>query len=144
MFKIKHYPLMNYRQMEKKYSDLNECGINYVCTSDLGAENMPVDIYYQEFPHPQFGNQYFGLFFHPIDRSHRIMNADSILDRHFGMVENDFGELEYSRQKNETKNFTNGNMISGGRNYIRAEGDVRTFKIQNGRFIETSLDPKKL
>ena len=144
MGNIRHYPLMNFRKYEKEYSELNECSVNYVCTTELGATDVPVDIYYQEFPHPKFGNQYFGLYYHPIHNTVRIMNGDSVMEKNFGLVENDLGELEYSKTKSDEKVFSNGNMISGGRAYIKSNGDVKTFIIQNGRFIETARNPRKI
>ena len=126
---------MNYRKYETEYSTLNNCDVTYVCTTDLGADNMPVDVYYQSFPHEIYGNQYFGLFRHPIDNSMRIMNADSVLNKIFGMVENDLGEMEYSRSKNDEKQFSNGNLISGGRTHLKHKGEVSLYCIQNGRFI---------
>ena len=32
--------MMNYRKYEAEYSTLNNCDVTYVCTTDLGADNM--------------------------------------------------------------------------------------------------------
>jgi hypothetical protein len=61
-----------------------------------------------------------------------IANADRIEDFTFGMVENDDGDLEYSRSRHDYKEFKNGNVIDGGRDYIRSNGKVLVFVVRDG------------
>jgi hypothetical protein len=48
------------------------------------------------------------------------------------MVENDEGNLEYSVHRHDYKSFDNGNMIDGGRDYIRSSGKVKIFVVRDG------------
>jgi hypothetical protein len=48
------------------------------------------------------------------------------------MVENDEGNLEYSFYRHDYKSFKNGNMIDGGRDYIRSSGKVKVFVVRDG------------
>ena len=48
------------------------------------------------------------------------------------MVENDDGDLEYSRSRHDYKEFKNGNIIDGGRDYIRSNGKVLVFVVRDG------------
>jgi hypothetical protein len=58
------------------------------------------------------------------------------------MVENDEGALEYSRSRHDYKEFKNGNMIDGGRDYIRSSGKVKVFVVRDGvmKYYGTSSD----
>jgi hypothetical protein len=47
-------------------------------------------------------------------------------------VENDTGELEYSQSHHDYKRFDNGNMIDGGRVYIRGNNCKKVYVVQNG------------
>jgi hypothetical protein len=61
-----------------------------------------------------------------------IANADQVEDLTFGMVENDEGNLEYSQYRHDYKSFKNGNMIDGGRDYIRSSGKVKVLVVRDG------------
>ena len=56
------------------------------------------------------------------------------------MVENDEGMLEYSSHRHDYKQFDNGNMIDGGRDYVRWSGDVVYYQLANGVFNEVRID----
>ena len=73
---IRHYPMMNYRKYETEYSTLNNCDVTYVCTTDLGADNIRRRIL-PILSARDLWQSILGLFRHPIDNSMRIMNADS-------------------------------------------------------------------
>lgn len=127
---VKHEPIFKTAQVEKLYSEKDGVPVQYVCTTEFSGVQL-ADVYYRETPHPEFGNKYFALF----SRGEDIMiaNADGIENLTFGMVENDNGELEYSRYGHEFKLFMNGNMIDGGRSYIRSSGKVFVFVARNGK-----------
>ena len=125
---IKHYPITKITQAEKIYSEKDGVPVKHVCTTEFG--DAIADIFYRETPHPKFGNRYFCLFFRGDDLY--VANADSIENLSFGMVENDDGDLEYSRSRHDYKSFNNGNMIDGGRDYIRSSGKVKIYVVRDG------------
>ena len=137
--KIKHYPKFNTDQVCEIYSDRDGVPVNYVCTTDLTASDVPVDIFYRFSPHPKFGNRYFGLYWDYYRDITMICNADMVEkdDFIFGMVENDNGEYEYSQSHHDYKTFENGNMIDGGRVYIKSSYGAEIYKIKNGEFYKT-------
>ena len=51
-----------------------------------------------------------------------ITNADKVEDFEFGLIEDDDGNLQYSAHRHDYKKFENGNMIDGGRSYIKSNG----------------------
>lgn len=135
MNKIKHNPEFDTNKVTVHYSEKDGVPVNYVCTTDLVASDVPVDVYYRETPHPTFGNHYFGLYHDRVRGHMMICGADIVETLEFGMVENDNGELEYSECHHEYKIFENGNMIDGGRQYIKSNGNVVVFRVVDGEFI---------
>lgn len=130
---IKHYPVTKIEQAEKFYSEKDGVAVKHVCTTEFN-DNI-ADIFYRETPHPKFGNKYFCLFFRGDDLY--VANADGIEKLTFGMVENDEGQLEYSRSRHDYKSFKNGNMIDGGRDYIRSgHTGVKIFIVKDGKMVE--------
>lgn len=131
---IKHYPITNIPQVEKLYSEKDGVPVKHVCTTEFN--NTIADIFYRETPHPKFGNKYFALYFRvsPNKQYDQLMiaNADNIEKLTFGMVENDNGDLEYSQSRHDYKSFKNGNMIDGGRDYIRSGGNFKVFVVRDG------------
>ena len=117
---IKHEPRFDTEEVCKFYSKKDGVPIKYVCTSALGDEAHSVDIFYRETPHPIFGNRYFGLYHHPITGIIMVTNADKVEEREFGLIEDDAGNLQYSAHRHDYKQFENGNMIDGGRAYIKS------------------------
>lgn len=128
MSNIKHYPITNITKVEELYSEKDGVPVKHVCTTEFG--DAIADIFYRETPHPKFGNRYFCLFFRGDDLY--VANADSVENLNFGMVENDDGDLEYSRSRHDYKSFNNGNMIDGGRDYIRSSGKVKIYVVRDG------------
>ena len=126
---IKHYPITNISKAEQLYSEQDGVPVKHVCTTEF--HDVIADVFYRDTPHPKFGNKYFALFFR--DDKLYIANADQVEDLTFGMVENDEGNLEYSQYRHDYKSFHNGNMIDGGRDYIRSSGKVKVFVVRNGR-----------
>ena len=132
---MKHYPVSNIEKVIDHFTERDGVEITYVCTTDLQSSDVPVDIFYRATPHPKFGNRYFGIFLHPIEKSTMICNADMVEGLSFGMVQNDDGLLEYSQSHHDYKMFKNGNMIDGGREYIRSTNGCEVYVVRNGEMV---------
>ena len=134
---IKHYPITNISQVEKFYSEKDGVPVKHVCTTEFN--DVVADIFYRSTSHPEFGNKYFALYFRiSLNEQYdqlMIANADQIEDLTFAMVENDEGDLEYSQDRHDYKSFKNGNMIDGGRDYIRSSCEVKVFVGRDGEMI---------
>ena len=136
---IKHYPITKIEQVEKVYSEKDGVPVKHVCTTEF--RDFVADVFYRETPHPDFGNKYFAILFRE-DQPY-IANADQIENFTFGMVENDDGQLEYSQSRHDCKSFKNGNMIDGGRDYIRSSGKVKVFTVKDGKLVNFSTGNDK-
>ena len=110
---IQHDPIFNTRKAEQLYTE-------------------KADIFYRETPHPEFGNYYFGLLRHYGQTL--VTDADIVESFEFGMI-NIEGKYYYSQSHHDYKEI-DGQMIDGGRQYIRSSGAVHLFKIQEGRFVQ--------
>jgi hypothetical protein len=137
---IKHFPITNTDKVIEHYSQKDNVPINYVCTTDFRMSDRPADIFYRDSPHPEFGNRYFGIAVNYEDGSYTIFNADEIESFTFGLVEDDDGNLQYSQSHHEYKSFDNGNMIDGGRRYIRSSrNNVCIYVVSDGKMVERHL-----
>ena len=132
---IKHFPVTNTDVVVNHYSEKDGVPIKYVCTTDFNVSDRPVDIFYRETSHPQFGNKYFGIALDYESDGFIIFNADKVENFTFGMVEDDDGNLQYSRSHHDYKSFQNGNMIDGGRQYVRSSLNSQIYVIRDGQFI---------
>ena len=134
---IKHDPLFNVSAVEKHYSEQDGVTVKYVCTSELARTNLPMDIFYRETPHPEFGNRYFGVFYESCQDTMMITSADTIEETDFAMVDVD-GEWHYSSYRHDYKQFKDSNgrhlAIDGGRAYARGAG-YEFFKIKDGEIV---------
>ena len=130
---IKHFRIVDTVQVIEYYSSKDNVPISYVCTTDLNRDDTPVDIFYRETPHPEFGNKYFAI--RVYDNNVYISNADKVENLTFGCVEDDEGDLQYSQSRHDFKSFDNDNMIDGGRNYIRHSGKVDIYVVRNGEMV---------
>lgn len=131
---INHEPLFDTVEVENIYTEKDGVDVKYVCTTDLQASDVPVDVFYRATPHPQFGNRYFGIY-HDHFRGHTmITNADIVEDLEFGMILVD-GKYYYSQSHHDYR-VVEGKMIDGGRQYIRSSGGADVFKIQDGEFVQ--------
>ena len=138
---INHRPIFDTEKVIEHYSKKDGVNIKYVCTSALGGESQAMDIFYRETPHPEFGNRYFGLYWHrlhfELPAKLMITNADAIEDAEFGMVAvND--QYHYSQHRHDF--YSVGDVaVDGGRAYFRRVGDMSipaTFmKISDGKFV---------
>jgi hypothetical protein len=134
--KIIHKPRFKTDRVIEHYSLKDGVPIQYVCSSECSRDNEVEDIFYRETPHPEFGNRYFGLI--SLNNQTYIRNADSIENKAFGCVKNDDGDLEYSECRWDYKKFQNGNMIDGGRAYIKSTGKVRVYFVKDGVLQEVN------
>jgi hypothetical protein len=136
--KIIHESLFETDKIAAHYSEKDGVPVNYVCTSALGGQEFAVDVFYRETPHPEFGNYYFGIYRNHFAAGAQIMitNADVIEELEFGMVEDSKGDLYYSAHRHDYKVLDNGNMIDGGRAYVRTNTDVKPYRVFKGKFIE--------
>jgi hypothetical protein len=134
--KIIHKPRFKTDAVIKNYSQKDGVPIQYVCSSECSRDNEVEDIFYRETPHPEFGNRYFGLV--ALNNQTYITNADAIENKTFGCIENDNGDLEYSECRWDYKKFDNGNMIDGGRAYIKSNGKVHLYKVKDGVLQEVN------
>ena len=134
---IQHESLFNIAQLEEHYSNKDGVPVKYVCTSDLRVSDIPMDIFYRETPHPEFGNYYFGVYKHPVTKDIFITNADEIESLEFGMIEHE-GKYYYSQSHHDYKSI-GGKMIDGGRAYIRSSGGAVTMHIKNGKFYINNI-----
>jgi len=134
---IKHEPQFDTDKICEHYSNKDGVPVNYVCTSALGDEAQAMDIFFRETPHPEFGNRYFGLYRNAMSGNLMITNADRIESVEFGLVEDDTGDLQYSAHRHDYKRFENGNMIDGGRAYIKSSMcEVKNYVVRNGEMVE--------
>lgn len=133
--KIKHAPLLNTKEVECHYFENDGVPITYVCTTDLNASDTPLDIFYRETPHPEFGNRYFGLYFR--NDILMITGADQVENYDFGMIQGAEGEWFYSQSHHDCL-MVDGKMIDGGRVYVRGKG-FEIFKIRNGKFVTLAV-----
>lgn len=125
---IKHDPITNIEKVEQLYSSKDGVPVTYSCTTELNGSIA--DIFYRSTPHPEFGNRYFSIYFR--DDKPYIANADHVENFTFGLVKNDDGNYEYSRSRHDYKEFKNGNMIDGGRDYSRYIGDIKFCVVRDG------------
>lgn len=132
---IKHAPNFDREKIIEHYSKKDDVPIKYVCTTDLKMSDVPVDVFYRETPHPQFGNRYFGIFRSPMTGDLMITAADVVEEFEFGMIKDKDNCWWYSQSHHDCL-FIDGKMIDGGRQYIRHTGEAVVFKVKDGEFVE--------
>jgi len=134
---IKHNPIFNTDKVAKLYSEKDGVPVTYVCTTELDPGNLvPVDVFYRETPHPEFGNRYFGLYRAVLTGDTMITNADRVEDHTFACVKDADGNLHYSQDRHDFISLDNGNIIDGGRAYVRTSiCDVFTYTVKDGIMV---------
>lgn len=137
---IHHDPNFDVEKVTEHYTNKDGVPVTYVCTTDLNASDVPVDVYYRETPHPQFGNHYFGLFYDNVRGHMMICNADIVESLDFGMIEVD-GKYYYSASHHDYK-VVEGKMIDGGRVYIRSSHGAEVFQVKKGKFVKAVFTNK--
>jgi len=135
---IQHEPLFDTAKVEATYSERDGVEVKYVCTTDLRASDVPVDVFYRPTPHPEFGNHYFGLYYDHVRDCTMITNADVVESLEFGMIEVD-GKHYYSQSHHDYK-VVEGAMIDGGRQYIRSNGGTTVMRVTNGKFYAKNVE----
>jgi len=139
MLTINHENLFDIEKVTKHYTEKDGVPVQYVCTTDLTASDVPVDVYYRETPHPEFGNHYFGLYQDYRSGHMMITNADIVESLEFGMIEVD-GKYYYSQSHHDYK-VIGKKMIDGGRAYIRSnQGCDVVMRIIKGKFIAKDVE----
>lgn len=137
---IIHENLFDKEKIVEHYSEKDGVDVKYVCTTDLNASDVPVDVFYRETPHPEFGNRYFGLYWDHVRNNLMICNADVVESFEFGMIEQD-GKYYYSQSHHDYKTLDNGKMIDGGRQYIKSsQGCDVVMQVINGKFIAKDIE----
>ena len=133
---IHHKPIFDTKRVCEHYTKKDGVRVTYVCTSALGSGTQAMDIFYRDTPHPEFGNNYFGLFY----SSDQVMitNADAVEALDFEMIEV-LGQLHYSQHRHDFYTIADVS-IDGGRAYFRVIGNAcypqKTVKVVNGDFYE--------
>ena len=136
---IHHSPQFDIEKVTEHYTEKDGVPVQYVCTTDLTASDVPVDVYYRETPHPEFGNHYFGLYQDYRSGHMMITNADIVESLEFGMIEVD-GKYYYSQSHHDYK-VIGKKMIDGGRAYIRSnQGCDVVMRIIKGKFIAKDVE----
>ena len=135
---IQHEPLFDTAKVESIYSEKDGVEVKYVCTTDLKASDVPVDVFYRATPHPEFGNRYFGIYHDHVRDCTMITNADIVEELEFGMIEAD-GKYYYSQSHHDYKTVGD-KMIDGGRAYIRSSGGATVMRITNGKFYAKDVE----
>ena len=135
---IQHEPLFDTAKIEAIYTEKDGVDVKYVCTTDLNASDVPVDVFYRATPHPQFGNKYFGIYYDHVRDCTMITNADIVESLEFGMIESE-GKYYYSQSHHDYK-VVEGKMIDGGRAYIRSSGGATVMRITNGKFYAKDVE----
>ena len=135
---IQHEALYDISKIEKIYTEKDGEEVKYVCTTDLTVSDVPMDIFYRETPHPEFGNRYFGLYYDKQRHCPMITNADVVESFEFGMIEVD-GKYYYSQSHHDYK-VVEGKMIDGGRAYIRSSGGTTVMRITDGNFYAVDVE----
>ena len=136
---IVHENLFHIEAIIEHYTKKDGVDVKYVCTTDLNASDVPVDVFYRATPHPEFGNRYFGLYWDTVRNNLMITNADVVESLEFGMIEVD-GKYYYSQSHHDYKKFDNGKMIDGGRAYIKSNGCDVVMRVINGKFIAKDVE----
>jgi len=135
---IQHYPMFDTEKVVQIYSEKDGVEVKYVCTTDLRASDVPVDVFYRETPHPEFGNRYFGLYYDNVRGHTMITNADIVESLEFGMIDVD-GKYYYSQSHHDYK-VVGDKMIDGGRMYVKSSGGTTMMRIINGKFIAKDVE----
>ena len=138
MTEFNHRPLHDTKHIAEHYSQKDGMEVSYVCTTalNIASDTIPMDIFYRESSHPEFGNRYFGIYQNPIDDRMYITNADSVEDLEFTCAQMEDGQMAYSRHRHDLVE-VDGGAIDGGRSYTRVIGDVGVLnaRVKDGKMV---------
>ena len=136
MLNVKHFPILDTEAALEHYKSE---GAKYVCTTELKAYGIPVDVFYRPTPHPVYGNRYFGLYRDDFSNFVYICNADAVESLDFCVIDNGKGKWTYSQYTHDLLSWGEG-YIDGGRAYTRVGGNVlnrvKSLCIVDGEFKE--------
>jgi len=138
MMKINHEPIFETDKVIEHYSEKDGVDITYVCTTALDNDTIPVDVFYRETPHPEFGNNYFGLYPQPFKQGAIFICAADHIEKHeFGMLKDSTATWHYSQHRHDFHPVDDC-AIDGGRAYIRVVGgkEATTFVVKDGKFVQ--------
>lgn len=136
---IKHRPLFKTDQAVEEISKQDGVPVKYVATTELKHSGHPVDVFYRDTPHPEFGNRYFALYFSYVFDSIMICNADLIEDLTFAMIQDRDRTWHYSQHNHDFVDIE-GNFVDGGRGMVRSSGEVTLFKVVDGEFEKVDAE----
>lgn len=137
---IQHNPLTKTETVIEHYSENDSTPVKYVCTTELEKGcNVPVDVFYREIPHPEFGNRYFGIYVNHEGRT-MILNADRVEDLDFAMIPDENNDLHYSAFRHDYVSLSNGNFVDGGREYVRTNTMTYNYTVKDGDFVKIAID----
>jgi hypothetical protein len=132
---VKHRPITDTQKVSALYTKKDNTPIKYVCTTSIQPRGVPMDVFYRDTPHPEFGNKYFGIYQNSLG-VYMIAGADKVEDLTFDCIEGPEG-WEYSSHVHDFK-YVGDSFIDGGREYTRMGGNcippVKTFRVKDGEF----------
>ena len=110
----------------------------YVCTSDVGIDNRPVDIFYcdpDNLSNVEVGMNglYYTLWEYNGEMCSTTYLPQTIEDYTFGMIKDRDGKYWYSQCKDDAL-FIDGSRVEGGRDKCIGEG-VEKYKLMGGKFV---------
>ena len=110
----------------------------YVCTSDVGIHNRPVDIFYcdpDNLSNVEVGMNglYYTLWEYNGEMCSTTSLPQTIEDYTFGMIKDRDGKYWYSQCKDDAL-FIDGSRVEGGRDKCIGEG-VEKYKLMGGKFV---------
>lgn len=126
MNQISHTPKLPIEPVVEELRSLDLRDWEYVCTTSLYESTDEYDVYYHD-------GDYLAVYLNEEKElaTFHCTNAEEIL---FACVQGDDQNFHYSSTLEDTKYFSNGNMIEGGRFHIRCNGEVDFFHIREGQF----------
>jgi hypothetical protein len=90
----------------------------YVCTTE--KDDICIEIFYGDTPHPDSGSRYFGLYKGGWNRELYITDGSFVEDQLISAVIADNGDIVYSRYRHDYRSSPDGSVwIDGGRAYTR-------------------------
>jgi hypothetical protein len=153
---VNHQPIYSISDIVKSFRENRDESVRYICTTELEAEDIPVDIYYRTSgkPHPTLGYRYFGLYRDLVTKKDILCDADNVEEMYFGMVKDKHGGWHYSKTTHHLNRCDpddkDTNWIEGGRKHIRYGGkdgtyvELGVFKLKDGKFYECQVDGEKV
>ena len=142
---IKHRPQFDTQKVIDHYTQKDGVEVTYVCSTEMVADDVVVDVFYRATPHPEFGNRYFGLYRSPMTGDLMITNADKIEEMTIEAIKpQGFNDWHYSQCRHDYHSV--GNVaIDGGRAYTKLVGDFNglerlVFEVRDGQLLEKNLD----